>query len=256
MNVKPKKHLGQHFLRDLSIAKRIADTLVYTHLPVLEIGPGTGILTQFLLQKNLSLYLVEIDTESIQYLKNHFSEQHFTLFEQDILTLDITTLPHPMVWIGNLPYNISSQIFFKLWENDVHISEAVFMVQREVALRIAGKPNSKEYGILSVLLQLEYDIAYKFTVPPQAFYPPPKVYSGVLHFVKKEKSPTYDKTKLLHLVKTAFQQRRKTLKNSIKSLLNGQNTLIVQDKNLLEYRAEQLSPQDFLMLLEAISKNI
>ncbi len=254
MNVKPKKHLGQHFLRDLSIAKRIADTLTYTHLPVLEIGAGTGILTQFLIEKNLSLHVVEIDTESIQYLKKNFSENSFTLYEQDFLNLNLNSLPSPITWIGNLPYNISSQIFFKLWENYEQVPEAVFMVQKEVALRIAGKPNSKEYGILSVLLQLDYDICYQFTVPPHVFNPPPKVQSGVIHLIKKENVPTYDRKKLLQLVKTAFNQRRKTLKNSIKPLFNGEIDITVQNRNILECRAEQLSAKEFLLLLDAIQK--
>lgn len=254
MNVKPKKHLGQHFLRDLSIAKRIADTLTYTHLPVLEIGAGTGVLTQFLIEKNLSLHVVEIDTESIQYLKKNFSENSFTLYEQDFLTLDLSILPAPITWIGNLPYNISSQIFFKLWENYEQVPEAVFMVQKEVALRIAGKPNSKEYGILSVLLQLDYDISYEFTVPPHVFNPPPKVQSGVIHLIKKEDVPPHDRKKLLQLVKIAFNQRRKTLKNSIKPLFNGEIDIKVQNRNILECRAEQLSPQDFLLLLDATQK--
>jgi len=252
MNVKPKKHLGQHFLRDMSIAKDIADTLTCTHLPVLEIGAGTGVLTQFLVEKKLNLHVVEIDTESVQYLKTHFPQQSFMLYEQDFLSLDITKLPLPMAWIGNLPYNISSQIFFKLWENYEHISEAVFMIQKEVALRIAGKPNSKEYGILSVLLQLDYDITYKFTVPPHVFNPPPKVHSGVLHLLKKENRPEYDRKKLLQLVKIAFNQRRKTLRNSIKSLFNGKIDIDIQNKNILDCRAEQLSPQDFLLLLASV----
>lgn len=254
MNVKPKKHLGQHFLRDLSIAKRIADTLTHTHLPILEIGAGTGVLTQFLIEKKSDLHLVEIDTESVEYLKKNFAENSFTLHEQDFLTLDLNALPKPAIWIGNLPYNISSQIFFKLWENDEYVTEAVFMVQKEVALRIAGKPNSKEYGILSVLLQLDYDITYQFTVPPHVFYPPPKVHSGVIHLIKKENRVPYDRNKVLQLVKTAFNQRRKTLKNSIKSLFNRQLNLYIQDKNILECRAEELSPQDFLRLWEAIQK--
>jgi 16S rRNA (adenine1518-N6/adenine1519-N6)-dimethyltransferase len=254
MNVKPKKHLGQHFLRDLSIAKRIADTLIGTHLPVLEIGAGTGILTQFLIEKKMDLYLVEVDTESVEYLKKNFPEGSFTLHEQDFLTLDLSVLPAPITWIGNLPYNISSQIFFKLWENYERIPEAVFMIQKEVALRIAGKPNSKEYGILSILLQLDYDITYEFTVPPHVFNPPPKVHSGVIHLVQKENRPEYDRKKLLQLVKTAFNQRRKTLKNSIKSLFIGSIDIQIQDRNILECRAEQLSPEEFLKLLDAIQK--
>lgn len=254
MNVKPKKHLGQHFLRDLSIAKRIADTLTLTHLPVLEIGAGTGVLTQFLTEKKLNLHIVEIDTESVEYLKKNFPQNSFTLHEQDFLTLDLSVLPAPITWIGNLPYNISSQIFFKLWENYERVPEAVFMVQKEVALRIAGSPNSKEYGILSVLLQLDYDITYEFTVPPHVFNPPPKVHSGVIRLVKKEKKSEYDRKKLLQLVKTAFNQRRKTLKNSIKSLFNGELDIQIQNKNILECRAEQLSSQEFLLLLNAIQK--
>lgn len=254
MNIKPKKHLGQHFLRDLSIAKRIADTLTHTHLPVLEIGAGTGVLTQFLTEKNLSLHVVEIDTESVEYLKKNFPEKSFVLHEQDFLALNLAILPSPITWIGNLPYNISSQIFFKLWENHEHVSEAVFMIQKEVAVRLTGKPNSKEYGILSVLLQLDYDISYEFTVPPHVFNPPPKVHSGVIHLVKKENPVLYDRKKLLHLVKTAFNQRRKTLKNSIKTLFIGEIDISIQGKNILECRAEQLSPQEFLLLLNAIQK--
>ncbi|MCS7076306.1 MAG: 16S rRNA (adenine(1518)-N(6)/adenine(1519)-N(6))-dimethyltransferase RsmA [Bacteroidia bacterium] len=252
MNVKPKKHLGQHFLRDLSVAKRIADTLTCTHLPVLEIGAGTGVLTQFLIQKNLHLHVVEIDTESVEYLKKNFSEHHFTLYEQDFLTLNMSVLPCPLVWIGNLPYNISSQVLFKLWENYHSVPEAVFMVQKEVAMRIAGSPNSKEYGILSVLLQLDYEVSYEFTVPPYVFNPPPKVYSGVIHLVKKVNSPQYNRRRFLELVRTAFNQRRKILKNSLKTFCNQFVDLTVRGRNVLEYRAENLSPDEFLSLLQKV----
>ncbi|MCS7027776.1 MAG: 16S rRNA (adenine(1518)-N(6)/adenine(1519)-N(6))-dimethyltransferase RsmA [Bacteroidia bacterium] len=252
MKVKPKKHLGQHFLRDFSVAKRMADMVVNTHLPMLEIGAGTGVLTQFLVQKKFNLHAVEIDMEAIQYLKHNFAPQDFTLYEQDFLTLDISALPTPIVWIGNLPYNISSQVFFKLWENCAHVPEAIFMVQKEVALRLSGKPNSKEYGILSVLLQLEYQITYAFTVPPHVFEPPPKVYSGVIHLIKKTSPLIYPREKLLKLVKVAFNQRRKILKNSIKSLCNKEIDIDINGRNILGYRAEQLPPEAFLKLLDAL----
>lgn len=252
MKVTPKKYLGQHFLKDMAIAQDIAEILTQTQLPVLEIGPGTGVLTQFLIQRQLQLHLIEIDKESIEYLQQHFKPEDFILHEGNLLKTDLMAITNtqPCAWVGNLPYNISSQIFFKMWEFKDYVQEGVFMIQKEVAQRIASKHNSKEYGILSVLLQLYYDITYKFTVPPHVFIPPPKVYSGVIHLCRKAETLVFDEKKLLTLVKTGFNQRRKTLRNSLKTLFTHPIDLELYGRNVLELRPEQLAPQDFVTLMQ------
>ena len=251
--VRPKKYLGQHFLTDASIAARIAGALVNeSDFPVLEIGPGTGILTRELVKRNFSnLTLVEIDAESVEYLKNSFDNTRFSLLEADFLKMDLDAFcDNEMCIVGNFPYNISSQIFFKALENRSKVSEIVCMIQKEVAERIAVKEGSKVYGILSVLMQLYYRCEYLFTVHENVFNPPPKVKSGVVRFVRYRSAiENVDEAKLFLVVKTAFNQRRKTLRNSLKSLLLPDTDMSHRFWNL---RPEQLSPQDFVDLTRLV----
>jgi len=245
--VKAKKHLGQHFLKDLSIAQRIADSLALTEaIPVLEIGPGTGVLTRFLLQNPLvQLTAIEIDSESVAYLKEHYPS--LSLIEGDFLHFDIDTLfdGKPFCIIGNFPYNISSQIFFKALEHKERIPVIAGMLQKEVAERLASPPGNKQYGILSVLLQAFYDIEYLFTVSEQVFDPPPKVKSGVIRLKRNNTQKLdCDEKLFVTVVKTGFNQRRKTLRNALKSLYNNPQAT----HPLLEKRAEQLDVASFVEL--------
>ncbi|MBO7132574.1 MAG: 16S rRNA (adenine(1518)-N(6)/adenine(1519)-N(6))-dimethyltransferase RsmA [Bacteroidales bacterium] len=247
--VKAKKYLGQHFLTDVSIAARIAGALKNEqNFPVLEIGPGTGILTRELVKRNFSnLTLVEIDTESVEYLRNNFDTTRFCLLEADFLKMDLNAFcDSEMCIVGNFPYNISSQIFFKALENREKVSEIVCMIQKEVAERIASKEGSKVYGILSVLMQLYYRCEYLFTVHEHVFNPPPKVKSGVVRFVRYRTAiEDVDEKKLFMVVKTAFNQRRKTLRNSLKSMLSADTDMTHRFWNL---RPEQLVPDEFVEL--------
>ena len=251
--VRPKKYLGQHFLTDASIAARIGDALQNeSNFPVLEIGPGTGILTKELIRRNFSnLILAEIDAESVEYLKKNFDTTKFILLEADFLKMDLNAFCNSeMCIIGNFPYNISSQIFFKALENREKVSEIVCMIQKEVAERIASKEGSKVYGILSVLMQLYYRCEYLFTVHEHVFNPPPKVKSGVVRFVRYRSSiEGVDEKKLFMVVKTAFNQRRKTLRNSLKSMLTPEADMSHRFWNL---RPEQLSPKEFVELTRMI----
>jgi len=251
--VRPKKYLGQHFLTDASIAARIGDALQNeSNFPVLEIGPGTGILTKELIKRNFSnLILAEIDTESVEYLKKNFDTTKFNLLEADFLKMDLSAFcDSEMCIIGNFPYNISSQIFFKALENREKVSEIVCMIQKEVAERIASKEGSKVYGILSVLMQLYYRCEYLFTVHEHVFNPPPKVKSGVVRFVRYRLAiECVDEKKLFMVVKTAFNQRRKTLRNSLKSMLTSETDMSHRFWNL---RPEQLSPEEFVELTRMI----
>ncbi|WP_159467277.1 16S rRNA (adenine(1518)-N(6)/adenine(1519)-N(6))-dimethyltransferase RsmA [Dyadobacter sp. 3J3] len=245
--VRAKKHLGQHFLKDMNIANKIVDGLSGHggYSKVLEIGPGMGVLTQFLLQKSsYSTYVIEIDTESVVYLKKHYEELTPRIIEGDFLKYDTSEIfPEPFAIIGNFPYNISSQIFFKVLQNPDQVQEVVCMLQKEVAQRIASPPGNKDYGILSVLLQAFYDITYLVSVPPGAFDPPPKVQSGVIRLARNStKSLDCDQKLFFRVVKTAFNQRRKTLRNALKPI--GEFT----DHPLLTKRAEQLSVADFVEL--------
>ncbi|OJJ21511.1 16S rRNA (adenine(1518)-N(6)/adenine(1519)-N(6))-dimethyltransferase [marine bacterium AO1-C] len=252
--VKPKKHLGQHFLTDLSIAERIVDQLClhrgYTHL--VEIGAGTGVLTDFLLKsEKFTTHIIEIDTESVQYLQKHYPELAPRITEGDFLNTDLGALfdQQPIGIIGNFPYNISSQIFFKVLDHRQQVQEVVCMLQKEVAERIAAGPGSKTYGILSVLLQAYYDIEYKFTVPPDVFDPPPKVHSGVITLVRNEVEKLDCDEKLFkRIVKQGFNNRRKTLRNALKSI---QLPEALKPLELLNKRAEQLSVADFVTLTQA-----
>ena len=221
--VRPKKALGQHFLTDLSVSRRIADSLLAEErTDVLEVGPGMGVLTRFLLERpEIALRAVEIDRESVDYLLLHYPELNGALIEADFLRLRLENFfPGKFCVIGNFPYNISSQIFFKILDYRESVPQVVCMIQKEVAERIAEKPGSKTYGILSVLLQAWYDIEFLFTVGPGAFNPPPKVQSAVIRLRRNGRtSLPCDEALFKTVVKTAFNQRRKTLRNSIRPLL-------------------------------------
>ena len=220
MYVKPKKHLGQHFLTDLSVAKRIADSLRADRCStVLEVGCGTGVLTKFLLERtDITLYGAEVDPESVAYLHEHYPQFAPRLIEGDFLRMDLAQrFPDGVNVIGNFPYNISSQIFFKILEYRDRVPEAVGMVQREVAVRIAEKPGTKDYGILSVFLQAFYDIEYLFTVGEGVFNPPPKVKSAVIRLTRNGVERLgCDEVLFARVVKAVFNQRRKTIRNSLR----------------------------------------
>ena len=254
MEVRAKKALGQHFLTDQSIAMKIVDSLSRSEIrDVLEIGPGRGVLTQYLLKRDdLELKLVELDGESVEYLLTHFPGMQGKLYQADYLKLDIHTLFSGQYRvIGNFPYNISSQIFFKILEDKDRVPEVVCMIQKEVAERIAEKPGSKTYGILSVLLQAWYDIDYIVSVGSGAFCPPPKVQSAVIRLRRNSRSSLGCDEKLFKtVVKTAFNQRRKTLRNALKPLLNES---IDSSDPVFDLRAERLSVEDFVALTNLIS---
>lgn len=251
--VKAKKHLGQHFLKDESIASDIADAIeVNGYNKVLEIGPGMGVLTKYLLQKPYETYVIEIDTESVEYLNNHYPKLHGKIISQDFLKYNINEVfnGEPFAIIGNFPYNISSQIVFKALDLRHQIPEFAGMFQKEVAERICEKKGSKTYGILSVLVQAFYDATYLFTVNEDVFNPPPKVKSGVLKLVRKENYTLPCNEKLFFtVVKTAFQQRRKTLRNSLKTLNLSDN---LREDSIFDLRPEQLTVQDFIDLTTKI----
>jgi 16S rRNA (adenine1518-N6/adenine1519-N6)-dimethyltransferase len=254
--VKPKKSLGQHFLKDMQIAERIAATLESNmHLPILEVGPGTGVLTQFLLEKGYDLTVVELDWDSIDYLNRHFPALEGKLIADDFLQLNLRKVfdNKPFCVIGNYPYNISSQIFFKVLEYKDIIPCCSGMIQKEVAERIAAGPGSKTYGITSVLLQAWYDIEYLFTVSETVFDPPPKVKSAVIRMTRNQRTELGCDEKLFRsVVKTSFNQRRKTLRNSMKPLLGKDYpdyALPVFDK-----RPEQLSFEEFVELTRLAEK--
>ncbi|WP_372745043.1 16S rRNA (adenine(1518)-N(6)/adenine(1519)-N(6))-dimethyltransferase RsmA [Lutibacter sp.] len=256
MSVKAKKHLGQHFLTDELIAQKIADSLLGNgYKNVLEIGPGMGVLTKYLLKKDFTTHVIEIDTESVEYLQAHYLNLADRIISKDFLKIDISEYmgTEPFAIIGNFPYNISSQIVFKTLENRHQIPEFSGMFQKEVALRIAEKAGSKVYGILSVLTQAFYDVEYLFTVPPTVFNPPPKVDSGVIRLVRKENYTLPVDEKLFYkVVKTAFQQRRKTLRNSLKTL-NLSDSL--REDSIFAKRPEQLSVQEFINLTSKIEND-
>lgn len=251
--VKAKKHLGQHFLKDENIASDIADAIaVNGYNKVLEIGPGMGVLTKYLLQKPYETYVIEIDTESVEYLNNHYPKLHGKIISQDFLKYNINEVfnGEQFAIIGNFPYNISSQIVFKALELRHQIPEFAGMFQKEVAERICEKKGSKTYGILSVLVQAFYDATYLFTVNEDVFNPPPKVKSGVLKLVRKENYTLPCNEKLFFtVVKTAFQQRRKTLRNSLKTLNLSDN---LREDSIFDLRPEQLTVQDFIDLTTKI----
>lgn len=255
--VKAKKHLGQHFLTDESIAQKIADTLTLSgYKSVLEIGPGMGVLTKYLLKKELTTYVIEIDTESVDYLKANFLNLAPRVIEKDFLKYDLNEIfkGESFAIIGNFPYNISTQIVFKMLEMRNQIPEFSGMFQKEVAQRICSKEGSKVYGILSVLTQAFYNAEYLFTVAPSVFNPPPKVNSGVLRLTRKENyALPCDEALLFKVVKTAFQQRRKTLRNSLKTFNLSES---LREDVIFDKRPEQLSVQQFILLIQKIEKDI
>ena len=263
-SVRPKKQLGQHFLTDQEVAQKIANTVdACPGLPILEVGPGMGVLTQYLLPKDRPVKVVEIDTESVAYLKEHMPQLGEDILEDDFLRMPLDRIfsGNPFVLTGNYPYNISSQIFFRMLEYRDLIPCCTGMIQREVALRMAAAPGSRTYGILSVLLQAWYDIEYLFTVDEHVFCPPPKVKSAVIRLTRNSVTSLPCQEALFRrVVKTTFNQRRKTLRNNIRPLLTQIDTEQtgkgIQPKDhtewlaqpLFQKRPEQLSVQDFIQL--------
>lgn len=264
MKVKPKKNLGQHFLNDERIADRIANTISaaelpsaaekYSDLPILEIGPGMGILTRFLIESNRPLKAVELDSESVEFLNRLYPD--LCVIEGDFLKMNLSDIfPSEFALIGNYPYNISSQIFFKVLDYREKIPVVAGMLQKEVAERICSAPGSKVYGILSVLLQAWYDCEYLFSVPPGVFTPPPKVQSGVLRLTRNARTSLgVDETFFKTVVKTAFGQRRKTLRNSLAPLIAQAG--ITPDDPIFALRPERLDVEQFISLTKMLEKNI
>lgn len=256
MSIKPKKHLGQHFLTDRNICDKIARQFG-GHLNcnrILEIGPGTGALTEYLLKYNEDVSVIDVDNESIAYLQNHFPSLQGKIFNADFLSLDLTTLmgDRPFAVVGNFPYNISSQILFKCLEYRNQIPEIMGMFQKEVAVRIAEKPGTKQYGILSVLLQAFYNIEYCFTVDEHVFNPPPKVKSGVIRCTRNDRSELpCDEKLFIRIVKSTFNQRRKTIKNTLKAA----GLPYEFEHDFLRLRPEQLSVDNFILLTSIVEKH-
>ena len=254
--VRPKKSLGQHFLKDQNIANKIVDAI--ENCPqkiVLEIGPGTGVLTSILMDKSeINLYAIEIDSEAYEYLQSTFPSLGNNLIFKNILKFDLKEVfTDPITIIGNFPYNISSQIFFKVLENRDLVKDVVCMIQKEVAERISAKHGNKTYGILSVLLQAFYDIEYLFTVGPKVFDPPPKVNSAVIHLKRNKREQLGCNEELFFkIVKLGFNQRRKTLRNSLKSILVNLPT----NNEIFGKRPEQLNVEDFIYLTNLIDSEI
>ncbi len=253
--VKPKKFLGQHFLNDRKVAQDIADTVdACPEIPILEVGPGMGVLTRFLLPKGREVKVVELDYESVAYLREAFPQLEDHIIEDDFLKMNLQRLfgGQPFVLTGNYPYNISSQIFFKMLEYKDLIPCCTGMIQKEVAERIASGPGNKAYGILSVLIQAWYKVEYLFTVNEHVFNPPPKVKSAVIRMTRNETQALGCDEKLFkQIVKTTFNQRRKTLRNSIKPIL-GKDCLLTEDP-LFNKRPEQLSVQEFIDLTNRVA---
>ena len=256
MKVKPKKYLGQHFLNDLSTAQKVADTLSFNgYKKVLEIGPGMGVLTNNLLKKTVEVFVIEIDSESVNYLKKHFNILSENIIEADVLKYDFKNIfgDEQFAITGNFPYNISTQIVFKLLQCRNMIPEFTGMFQKEVAQRICVKEGTKTYGILSVLVQAFYKADYLFTVSPEVFTPPPKVNSGVLRLKRKNNFILpCDEKLFFKVVKTAFQQRRKTLRNSLKTLDLSDN---LKANTIFDKRPEHLSVESFVNLAHIIEKD-
>lgn len=253
--VRAKKALGQHFLKDQNIARKIVDSLKATNVSkVIEIGPGMGVLTQYLLEKEFTTIPIEIDHESVTYLHAAYPQLKETLIQGDFLNIDLSSVSsEKLAVIGNFPYNISSQIFFRVIENRSQVEEVVCMIQKEVAQRIACKPGSKEYGILSVLLQAYYNIEYLFTVHENVFAPPPKVKSGVIRLVRnRTEKLECDEQLFFKVVKASFNQRRKVLSNSLKGLTPN----LDKDHPLLSKRPEQLSVDNFVELTNLVTSSL
>ncbi|MCR4994957.1 MAG: 16S rRNA (adenine(1518)-N(6)/adenine(1519)-N(6))-dimethyltransferase RsmA [Bacteroidales bacterium] len=260
--VKPKKFLGQHFLTDFDIARRIADTVdVRPDLPVLEVGPGMGVMTQFLMEKPQPLKVVELDFESVEYLRKTWPQMEDNIIEDDFLKMHLqrTFDGQPFVLTGNYPYNISSQIFFKMLDNKDIIPCCTGMIQKEVADRICARPGTKAYGILSVLIQAWYNPEYLFTVEPEVFNPPPKVRSAVIRMTRNDtQALACDENLFRRVVKTTFNQRRKTLRNNIRPLLSelfpGADLSTFLTDPLFNLRPEQLSVEQFVDLTNRVSQ--
>lgn len=256
MSVKPKKHLGQHFLKDESICAQIADAVQPqgAYKKVLEIGPGTGALTKFLLQRtDFETSVIEIDHESVAYLQMNYPALTNRIFSKDFLHTDLTALmgTESFAVVGNFPYNISTQILFRVLDFKDQIPEVVGMFQKEVAMRVAEGPGSRDYGIISVLLQAYYDIEYLFTVDEHVFYPPPKVKSGVIRLKRNSiKELPCNEALFIKVVKQAFSQRRKTLRNSLKPFADRSRHVFDAHPDLFEKRPERLSVQDFIWLTQ------
>ena len=268
-NVRPKKFLGQHFLKDLSIAKQIADTVdAYGEIPILEVGPGMGVMTQYLMEKEREMKVVEIDFESVEYLRKTYPQLEDGIIEDDFLKMHLenTFGGRSFVLTGNYPYNISSQIFFKMLDNKDLIPCCTGMIQKEVAERIAAKPGSKAYGILSILIQAWYSVEYLFTVSETVFNPPPKVKSAVIRMTRNEVTNLgCDERLFKRVVKSTFNQRRKMLRGSLKPLfsqLNAEQGCPGKDHSnflsdeLLTKRPEQLSIEQFICLTNNIEKEM
>ena len=259
--VRPKKNLGQHFLTDLSIAKRIADTVdePYANLPVLEVGPGMGVMTQYLVEKPRPLKVVEIDRESVAYLNENFPKLRENILGADFLRMDLNEVfgGQQFVLTGNYPYDISSQIFFKMLDNRDLIPCCTGMIQHEVAVRMAAKPGNKQYGILSVLIQAWYNVEYLFTVEPNVFNPPPKVQSAVIRMTRNEVQHLgCDEQLFKRVVKTVFNQRRKMLRVSLKQLLTENALAVIAQSPFATLRPEQLTIAQFVELANMIEKII
>ncbi|MBP3353351.1 MAG: 16S rRNA (adenine(1518)-N(6)/adenine(1519)-N(6))-dimethyltransferase RsmA [Bacteroidales bacterium] len=255
--VRPKKSLGQHFLTDLSIAEKIAQTLSsYKGMPILEVGPGMGVLTQYLLSEGHDLTVVELDTESVAYLNKNFPMLAGRIVEGDFLQMDLAKqFGKNLCVIGNYPYNISSQIFFKVLDHKDMVPCCSGMIQKEVAERLAAKPGSKTYGILSVLMQAWYDVEYLFTVSEHVFNPPPKVKSAVIRMIRNDVTELGCNEQLFkRIVKTAFNQRRKTMRNSLKPLIEQGSSILSQE--IFNLRPEQISVAQFIELTNEIEKHI
>ncbi|MEO8760374.1 MAG: 16S rRNA (adenine(1518)-N(6)/adenine(1519)-N(6))-dimethyltransferase RsmA [Bacteroidia bacterium] len=253
--VKAKKHLGQHFLKDLEVAQNIVDAVIKTcDLPLVEVGPGTGVLTKHLITRE-NFFAVDVDTESIEYLKKAYPKYQDKIIEGDFLKMDLSKLfPGHFAVIGNFPYNISSQIMFKVLDLRDNVDVVVGMFQKEVAERIAIKPGTKAYGILSVLLQAYYDIEYLFTVEPNVFIPPPKVKSAVIRLTRnKTQKLDCDEKLFKAIVKSTFNQRRKMVRNGVKSFIKDES---IMSHRFFTMRPEQLSVENFVELTQIIEKQL
>ena len=258
--VRPKKKLGQHFLTDLSIARAIADTVdACPDIPVLEVGPGMGVMTQFLVEKPRQLKVVEIDRESVAYLNEHFPHLRENILGEDFLRMDLHRVfdGKRFLLTGNYPYDISSQIFFKMIDNKDLIPCCTGMIQREVAERIASAPGTKAYGILSVMIQAWYDVEYLFTVDEHVFNPPPKVKSAVIRMTRNGvESLGCDEQLFRRIVKTVFGQRRKMLRVSLRQIVDADSPLYVKHADFLTMRPEQLSVQQFVELTKWVENSL
>lgn len=258
MSVTPKKHLGQHFLKDDSVSARIADAIAedITVAHVLEIGPGMGALTKHLLNhENFDTHVIEIDTESVEYLEEHYPQLNGKIHERDFLKENLSEFfdGQQFAVVGNFPYNISSQILFKVLDFKDQVPLVVGMFQKEVAERVAEKPGTKKYGILSVLLQAYYDIEYLFTVDENVFIPPPKVKSGVIRLKRNDiQQLDCDEKLFIRVVKGAFNQRRKTLRNSLKPLIKELESTMSTDDELFQRRPETLSVDEFVSITQRL----